>query len=122
MVASTVLGQQGLVCSHSYQHAVTYIVLTLVWLYSALWVWLYAAFSAAGAAVFAVPRASRTSQLVAFSCCGVFVSCAQIQNVTLKQLPQLLQDETRLGRLLRQLPGSSTPPGVWTILLWPWHR
>lgn len=55
-------------------------------------------------------------------CCVVFVSPAQIQNVTLTQLPQLLPDESRLGRLLRQLPGSSTPPGVWTILLWPWRR
>jgi len=49
----------------------------------------------------------------------------QIQNVTLTQLPQLPPDESagsRVGRLLRQLPGSATPPGVWTILLWPWRR
>lgn len=48
-----------------------------------------------------------------------------IQNVTLAQLPQLLDSDSgdsRQGRSLRQMAASASPPGVWTVLLWAWRR
>lgn len=49
----------------------------------------------------------------------------QVQNVTLAQLPQLPGSgggAGSQGRSLKDLPGVSSPPGVWTVLLWPWQR
>lgn len=48
----------------------------------------------------------------------------QIQNVTLQQLPQLNPGGSRGRRRLRRrlLQGPSVPPGMWTLLLWPFSR
>lgn len=51
----------------------------------------------------------------------------QMQNITLRQLPQMAPSRNLRGRLMRRLlqqrqNSDALPIGIWTILLWPFRR
>jgi hypothetical protein len=46
----------------------------------------------------------------------------QIQNLTLRQLPQMAATRSLRGMLRRRLQADASPIGIWTLLLWPIRR